>query len=276
MRIDSPGRRSQYLAALGIEQWVSRSTPRHPAIPVAQEEAAPRASAKSALSSRASAIATVTAPVVATAQAPLAADWAGLQTQVETCQRCPLYAGRTCAVFGAGRRDAEWMVVGEAPGSEEDKRGEPFVGAAGQLLTAMLAAIDLPREDVFITNILKCRPPENRDPKPNEVAQCLPYLWRQIEWVQPKIILAFGRIAAQNLLGVEQPLSRLRGQLHRVGQAQVPVIVTYHPAYLLRVPADKRKAWEDLKFARRSFNELPVSPVELGGPAKAGTRQKPE
>lgn len=256
MRLDSASRRSRYLAALGIEQWLSRSAAQQPAlVPVVPSRPDTELSAAAA--------------------AP-ATDWPGLQAEVETCRRCALHAGRTCAVFGAGHRAAEWMIVGEAPGAEEDKRGEPFVGAAGQLLTAMLAAIDLPREDVFITNILKCRPPENRDPKPSEVAQCLPYLWRQIELVQPKMMLAFGRIAAQNLLGVEQPLSKLRGQLHRVGSNQIPVIVTYHPAYLLRVPADKRKAWEDLKFARRSFNELSSSAKasdESGTPVTTRSRR---
>lgn len=229
MQIDNLSRRSRYLAALGIDQWVSRSTPRETVAPPSPRQQ----------------------DVV-----PIAADWSGLQAQVDACVRCPLHVGRSRAVFGAGDRQARWLVVGEAPGSEEDRRGEPFVGAAGDLLTAMLAAIELPRDQVFMTNVLKCRPPENRDPRPAEVAQCLPYLHRQIELLQPSMILALGRSAAQSLLGVEQPLSRLRGQVHRLGVRQTPLIATYHPAYLLRVPADKRKAWEDLKFARRSFNEI--------------------
>jgi DNA polymerase len=148
-------------------------------------------------------------------------------------------------------------VVGEAPGAEEDRRGEPFVGAAGQLLDAMLRAIGLDRSmNVYIANILKSRPPNNRDPKPEEVAACLPYLVRQIALLQPKLILAVGRIAAQNLLGTEAPLGRLRGQVHRFGELNTPLVVTYHPAYLLRTPADKRKAWEDLKFARNLFQQL--------------------
>jgi DNA polymerase len=179
-----------------------------------------------------------------------------LRERVAQCTRCSLHQGRTQTVFGVGDSRADWMVVGEAPGAEEDLRGEPFVGAAGQLLNAMLAAIDLPRETVFIANILKCRPPENRDPAVEEVAQCLPYLQQQVELVQPRIILAFGRIAAQNLLGTDQPLGKLRGTVHHFGTQRVPVVVTYHPAYLLRSPNEKRKAWEDLKFARRIFSEL--------------------
>ena len=149
------------------------------------------------------------------------------------------------------------MVIGEAPGAEEDRRGEPFVGRAGQLLDAMLRAIGLARgQNVYIANILKSRPPNNRDPKPDEVAACMPYLARQIELLQPRIILAVGRIAAQNLLATEAPLGRLRGAVHRFGELNTPLVVTYHPAYLLRTPADKRKAWEDLKFARTVYQQL--------------------
>ncbi len=142
------------------------------------------------------------------------------------------------------------MVIGEAPGAEEDKRGEPFVGRAGQLLNSMLRAIGLAREQVYIANMLKCRPPKNRDPAAGEVAECSPYLDRQVELVQPKIMLVVGRIAAQNLLETTVPLGRLRLKVHTYGPAKVPVVVTYHPAYLLRAPADKRKAWDDLQFAR--------------------------
>jgi DNA polymerase len=175
--------------------------------------------------------------------------------RVARCTRCALHATRTQGVLGVGPRRADWLVIGEAPGAEEDRRGEPFVGAAGQLLDAMLKAIGLDRRsNVYIANILKSRPPGNRDPKPEEVAACLPYLRRQIALVQPKIMLAVGRIAAQNLLGTEAPLGRLRGQVHRFGDT--PLVVTYHPAYLLRTPADKRKAWEDLKFARSVYQGL--------------------
>lgn len=178
-------------------------------------------------------------------------DWDGLQRQVTTCTRCDLHRTRTQTVFGVGHRQADWLIIGEAPGAEEDKRGEPFVGRAGQLLDAMLMAVGLDRSRVYIANILKCRPPNNRDPQPNEVTCCESYLQQQIALLQPKLILAVGRIAAQNLLKTDQPLGRLRGRAHSYGEAQIPVIVTYHPAYLLRSPADKRKAWEDLQFAVR-------------------------
>jgi len=155
-----------------------------------------------------------------------------------------------------GNREAEWMIIGEAPGADEDRQGEPFVGRAGQLLNAMLLAIGLRREQVFIANILKCRPPDNRDPKPNEVSCCMPYLQRQIDLINPRIILCVGRIAAQNLLSTDTPIGKLRGTVHRFGAQQRPVVVTYHPAYLLRSPGEKRKAWIDLQFALQTFTSL--------------------
>jgi len=177
-------------------------------------------------------------------------DWEQLRERVAACTRCGLSATRTQTVFGVGNVRAEWLVVGEAPGAEEDRRGEPFVGRAGQLLNSMLRAIGLAREQVYIANVLKCRPPNNRDPLPTEVAECSPFLERQVSLIKPKIILVVGRIAAQNLLKTSTPLGRLRQQVHRYGADAVPVVVTYHPAYLLRTPGDKRKAWEDLQFAR--------------------------
>ncbi len=153
-------------------------------------------------------------------------------------------------MFGVGNLQAQWLIVGEAPGAEEDRQGEPFVGRAGLLLNSMLRAIGLAREQVFIANVLKCRPPGNRDPAAQEAAECLPYLEQQIALLKPKIMLAVGRISAQNLLRTGVTLGRLRQQVHRFGSAQVPLVVTYHPAYLLRTPTDKRKAWEDLQFAR--------------------------
>ncbi|HKJ88640.1 MAG TPA: uracil-DNA glycosylase, partial [Gammaproteobacteria bacterium] len=168
---------------------------------------------------------------------------------------CSLCQTRTQTVFGVGDPQARVMFVGEAPGAEEDRRGEPFVGRAGQLLDAMLAAIGLDRTagGVFIANVLKCRPPNNRDPQPEEVAQCEGYLRRQIELIQPRILVALGRVAAQQLLQTQQPLARLRGAEHRFHDT--PVLVTYHPAYLLRNPADKAKAWEDLKAVRRRADQ---------------------
>jgi len=164
-----------------------------------------------------------------------------------------LHKTRTQTVFGVGNRNAEWLVIGEAPGAEEDARGEPFVGRAGQLLNSMLRAIGLAREQVFIANILKCRPPGNRDPRPEEAGACRPYLERQIALIAPKIILAVGRIAAQNLLATETPIGRLRGRVHSFGTAARPLVVTYHPAYLLRSPGEKRKAWADLQLAQEAL-----------------------
>jgi DNA polymerase len=184
---------------------------------------------------------------------PAGLDWGPMREMVAGCTACDLCKTRTQAVFGVGNERAEWLIVGEAPGADEDRQGEPFVGRAGQLLNAMLLAIGLPRETVFIANVLKCRPPGNRDPKPEEIARCLPYLSAQIERLKPRMILVVGRIAAQALLATDLPLARLRGKQHAFGAAATPLVITYHPAYLLRTPADKRKAWEDLKFARATF-----------------------
>ncbi|MDX1607470.1 MAG: uracil-DNA glycosylase [Candidatus Competibacterales bacterium] len=157
-------------------------------------------------------------------------------------------------MFGVGDRRAEWMIIGEAPGAEEDRLGEPFVGRAGRLLDLMLKAVGLGREQVYIANILKSRPPDNRDPRPEEIQACWPYLARQIELVQPRILLAMGRIAAQRLLETQTPVGKLRGRVHEL-QGR-PLIVTYHPAYLLRSPAQKAKSWADLQLARRTLGEV--------------------
>lgn len=175
-------------------------------------------------------------------------EWSTLETEVRGCVKCPLHTTRTQTVFGVGNRNAQWMFIGEAPGADEDAKGEPFVGRAGQLLNAMIAAIGLKREDVYIANVLKCRPPNNRDPQPAEVEQCEPYLVRQIALIQPKLIVALGRHAAHSLLKTDLALARLRGQV--LSYQEIPLVVTYHPAYLLRTPSDKRKAWEDLCRAR--------------------------
>ena len=185
-------------------------------------------------------------PAAAAGQAG-APGWPELAAAVATCTRCGLHRARTRTVFGTGDRRARLMVVGEAPGAEEDRQGEPFVGRAGQLLNAMLRAAGFARSEVYIANVLKCRPPDNRDPTADEASHCLPYLRRQIELVAPRVLLCVGRIAAQRLLDVEQPLGQLRGRVHDFDG--VPVIVTYHPAYLLRAPKEKRKAWVDLQLA---------------------------
>ena len=177
------------------------------------------------------------------------ASWEELKACVAGCTRCDLSATRTNTVFGVGNPDADWLVIGEAPGAEEDRRGEPFVGRAGKLLDEMLRAVGQSRETVFIANILKCRPPNNRDPKAAEAAECREYLDRQIELVQPRLILAVGRVAAQNLLSSDAPVGRMRGRAHDLDG--IPLVVTYHPAYLLRSPSQKRKAWSDLCLAAR-------------------------
>lgn len=178
-------------------------------------------------------------------------DWESLQQRVAKCQLCDLSQTRTQTVFGVGDHQADLMIIGEAPGADEDRQGEPFVGRAGQLLNAMLQAIGLQRQQVYIANILKCRPPNNRDPSQAEAVQCQDYLFRQITLVQPKLILVLGRIAAHRLLNTDAPLSKLHGKLKMESHSGVPLLVTYHPAYLLRSPKEKRKAWQDLLIAKR-------------------------
>ncbi|MDE2195875.1 MAG: uracil-DNA glycosylase [Gammaproteobacteria bacterium] len=222
--------RASYLRDLGITVWTRRG---------GSAAVVPAADADTAADplSREATIATL--------------DWPALEQTVRGCTACGLRAGCTQTVFGVGVRRAEWLIIGEAPGADEDKQGEPFVGRAGQLLNSMLTAIGLKREQVYIANILKCRPPNNREPKPEEAELCRPFLERQIALIRPKLILALGRIAAQNLLNTETPIGRLRGQVHQLGT--IPVVVTYHPAYLLRSPGEKRKAWVDLQLAVRTL-----------------------
>lgn len=186
------------------------------------------------------------------AQRIAAFDWAQLEAAVSGCTACKLCERRTQTVFGVGDRQADWMLIGEAPGEQEDRQGEPFVGQAGKLLDSMLRAIGLSRETgVFIANVLKCRPPGNRDPEPDEVAMCDPYLKRQIALIKPRVIIVLGRFAAQSLLQTQTPVGKLRGKVHEVDG--VPVVVTYHPAYLLRTLTDKARAWEDLCLARKIY-----------------------
>jgi DNA polymerase len=186
-------------------------------------------------------------------------DWPQLEAAVAACRACGLCESRRHTVFGAGSTTADWMVVGEAPGENEDREGQPFVGPAGELLDNMLRAVGRNRtgsgaQSAFIVNVLKCRPPSNRNPQPAEVAQCAPYLARQVALLQPKIILAMGRFAVQSLLQTDEPIGKLRGRVHRY--QGVPVIVTYHPAYLLRTPIDKAKAWADLCLALETARAL--------------------
>ena len=216
--------RRAYLQAMGIDVWLPRDADDDDAL--ADAEADGRTEA-----------------------APPATGWEELRACVAGCTRCALAESRTNTVFGVGNPDADWMIIGEAPGAEEDRQGEPFVGRAGKLLDQMLLAIGQSRERVFIANILKCRPPNNRDPKPDEAAACRDYLEQQIALVRPRIVLAVGRIAAQNLLGSEEPVGRMRGRPYELNGT--PLVVTYHPAYLLRSPSQKRKSWSDLCLAKR-------------------------
>ena len=187
--------------------------------------------------------------------APATTTWEELADAVARCTACKLHATRTQGVLGVGDRNADWLIIGEAPGADEDAQGEPFVGQAGKLLDAMLAAIGLKRGDnVYITNVLKSRPPGNRNPEPDEVAACRPYLLTQIELIRPKLILALGRFAVQSLLDTDEAIARLRGRVHQF--QNVPLVVTYHPAYLLRNLPDKARAWEDLCLARRTMQGL--------------------
>ncbi|MEO7762253.1 MAG: uracil-DNA glycosylase [Casimicrobiaceae bacterium] len=182
-------------------------------------------------------------------------DWSALISSIAACEACALCKTRRHTVPGVGNTSAQWMFVGEAPGADEDAQGEPFVGQGGKLLDNMLKAIGLDRgKNVFIANVLKCRPPNNRNPEPGEVAKCAPYLERQLELIKPRLIVALGRFAAMSLLDTDATIASMRGRVHRY--RGVPLIVTYHPAYLLRSLPEKAKAWEDLVFARQTFAAL--------------------
>src|SRR5687767_873873 len=190
-------------------------------------------------------------------------DWTQRKAAVAGCTACALHVKRNKTVFGVGDENADWLFVGEGPGADEDAQGEPFVGQAGKLLDSMLAAIQLKRgANVYIANIVKCRPPGNRNPEPKEALQCEPYLHRQIDLIRPKLIVALGKVAASNLLATDASIASMRGRLHRY--RGIPLIVTYHPAYLLRTLADKAKAWEDLCFAVRTMQELLPKSVGRG------------
>jgi uracil-DNA glycosylase len=249
--------RWRYLDTMGIELWRLRQG-QAPPPPAVASSTPPEISIEpgEALASPGNGAIPVPERVVPLGGVPIATlDWEALAVRVADCRDCGLHTTRTHTVFGVGDRHAGLMVIGEAPGAEEDRQGEPFVGRAGQLLDAMLRAIGLPRVQVFIANILKCRPPNNRDPRPDEVACCQPYLERQIEWVEPRVILCAGRIAAQNLLRLSDAVGRLRGRVHRYGARQIPTLVTYHPAYLLRSPEEKAKAWEDMQRVARLLGD---------------------
>jgi DNA polymerase len=240
--------REQILREMGLGPvWKLRAAA---AVPTAEEFVATTAAAPALLPD----VAASSASMIATATASVPMAWDELAATVAACRQCRLCEARKQAVLGVGDVNADWLFVGEGPGVEEDERGEPFVGQAGKLLDSMLAAIGLKRgQGVYIANAVKCRPPENRTPAPEEAAACKPYLERQIELIQPKLIVALGRPAAQTLLQSEVKIAAARGKLH--DYRGIPVIVTYHPAYLLRTLLDKAKAWEDLCFMRRTMKQ---------------------
>ncbi len=221
----SENTRLRYLHAMGITVWQPRAAQQSPA----QEE-------------------------IPIAPPTTAISWDTLRNQVTQCEQCTLCTTRTQTVFGEGNPQAKWFFIGEAPGQDEDLQGRPFVGEAGKLLTEMLRAMQLTREEVFIANILKCRPPRNRDPHEEEIHACRAYLFAQIALVNPQMIVAVGRISAQTLLNTQQTIGKLRGQVHSFQEK--PLIAIYHPAYLLRAPIEKRKAWQDLQFALQAFDQL--------------------
>lgn len=241
-------RRHLYLKAMGLTRWRRRGDPGSAAEDKTEGVAESAAQVVTgAAPYRADRVEEAVPPGSTDETAGL--DWQALQQKVKACNSCGLRAGCTQTVFGVGNPQADLLVIGEAPGADEDRQGEPFVGRAGQLLNAMLLAMGYQREAVFIANILKCRPPNNRDPRPEEALCCEPYLLRQIALIAPKIILAVGRISAQNLLKSDIAVGKLRGRIHRFGESDIPLVVTYHPAYLLRSPEQKGKAWQDLQLA---------------------------
>lgn len=266
--------REQMLVEMGISPiWVLRDTPvvdaeaSTPAVS-AQHEAQTTNPATKGAPASSSAPATAnqsTSPQAIMASGPVSdMDWPALAAQVAACKACPLHAQRQQVVLGVGDRQPEWLFVGEGPGAEEDARGEPFVGQAGKLLDAMLASLDIARGNaVYIANAVKCRPPGNRTPENAEVAACLPYLERQIALLKPKIIVLLGKVAVHALLHDDKALGSLRGR--RFEYAGIPVVVTYHPAYLLRNLPEKAKAWEDLLFARRLLRESRQAATQANG-----------
>lgn len=266
--------RLQYLEAMGIDVWVPRHLP-VAITPVLEDESNDAGWAEQCEAHHAHAASEISAtPETPDRWASLHSTqpahqeaihpshprhsddqaWKDLQQQVSLCRACGLCETRTQTVFGVGNKHADWMLIGEAPGRDEDLQGEPFVGRAGQLLNEMIRAIGLQREQVYIANMLKCRPPNNRDPQAVEVDACHAFLQRQIGLIQPKIILAVGRIAAQNLLHTTQPLAKLRGHQHSL--ENIPLVVVHHPAYLLRSLTEKAKAWDDLQFALSVYQSL--------------------
>jgi DNA polymerase len=255
-------RQRAMLREMGVELWPGATRPQASAPPVAPQPPGAPVAAPPAVPPPAHTVPAGASPrPAAPATGDVATmDWSALREAVAACRACALCESRRQTVFGVGHERAHWMIIGEAPGEQEDLKGEPFVGPAGRLLDAMLEALDLTRESgpperqVYIANTLKCRPPGNRNPQPEEMARCEPFLVRQIQLVQPRVLLAMGRFAVQALLRTDEPIGRLRGRVHRY--QGVPLVVTYHPAYLLRQPADKAKAWDDLCLAAQVLDGL--------------------
>jgi len=262
-------RQFTYLQEMGISLWISRENGKHDSLGPQKEVSAPTENGpllqpEIPMDSgpRVEAPSSILEPdhapnhkIEAADELPL--DWAGLQGMVSRCRRCPeLASQRTQTVFGMGDPQADWLIIGEAPAAEEDLRGEPFTGRAGQLLDAMLRAIGLKRSQVYIANIIKCHPSDNRDPKPEEFESCSGYLQQQIDLIQPGVVLVVGENAARMLLKSSAPVAQLRGKVHQLDlpESTVPLIVTYHPTYLLGKPAEKAEAWRDLQLARNVFN----------------------
>ncbi len=237
-------RRLKYLKKMEIPLWILRENSNKLSKAVVKDDHMPRKS----IMTREQKISTL--------------NWQELKLAVNNCKACDLYKTRSNPVFGVGNPDADLFVIGEAPGANEDKQGEPFVGRGGQLLTNMLSAIGFKREDYYIANILKSRPPNNRDPFLEEVKMCTPYLLRQISLIKPKLILAVGRIAAHYLLSTNVSMASLRGNLFHFGVNKIPLLVTYHPAYLLRSPREKRKAWQDMQCVKK---QLDLEVIEQNG-----------
>lgn len=250
-----------YLDAMGIAVWVRRVMPTDSVALSSSMESSPPVPLCSTSQEESSAI--LPMAVVSDAVVPetklsgnAVEKWEMLRQAVTACTACKLHQTRTQTVFGVGNRQADWLLVGEAPGADEDAQGEPFVGRAGKLLNEMLFAANMPREQVFIANILKCRPPNNRDPLFDEMVHCTPFLRQQIALLQPKLIIALGKTAAQYLLDTQTPISRLRGQEFTYADTGIPLIPTYHPAYLLRSPQQKRTAWLDIQFICRTYARI--------------------
>ena len=247
MRLSSAQR--ELLDMMGARLWIAPT-------PADQDQDQPESRPAPAVAQSVTAASAPEPPTAKSEPSALPAELEELRSQVAGCTACALHAGRRQTVFGVGNPSADWMFVGEGPGEEEDRRGEPFVGRAGKLLDNMLRAMQLDRAMVYIANIVKCRPPGNRNPGPEEAAACLPYLHRQIAMIKPRLIVALGAVAAQRLLETSQPVGQLRGRLHRAETVPCPVLVTYHPAYLLRSPGQKRKAWDDLQLAMREMEAM--------------------